>query len=76
MVQSNKIFPSSIYSMKTIQHNPHIIESLSCIPNIFCVIDLPLILFKNNINNNNRNIFNSKESKYTAVFLSIDNETH
>ena len=54
-----------------IQDNPHIIDLLSCILNILWVIDLSLILF-----NTSRKIYSiPKESKYTAKFLSINNET-
>ena len=52
--------------MKAIQKNPHIIESSDGIRNILLVMDVSLILFNN---------FVSKSSKYTAAFLSIDNET-
>ena len=49
----------------------HIIDLLSCIPNILWVIDLSLILF-----NTSWGTYSiSKGSKYTALFLSINNET-
>ena len=65
LVQPNKIFPKSTYSMKPIQENAHIIDSLSCILNILWVIDLSLIFF-----NTSRGIYSiEKESKYTVTFL-------
>ena len=55
--------------MKAIQKNPHIIESSSCIPNILCGMDLILL-------NTFRGVYSVlKESKDTAIFLSINNET-
>ena len=69
MVQSDKVFPAIIYSMKVIQENPHIKESSDCILNMLCVMDLSLILF-----NTSWGIYSIlKESKYTAVFLSVGN---
>ena len=57
--------------MKGIQQNPHIIESSDCIMNMLRVIDLSLIWL-----NGYCGIYSiSKESKHTAVFLSINNET-
>ena len=57
--------------MKAIQQNPHIIDSLSCILNILLVIDLSFTLF-----DTSWGVYSiSKESKYTAVFLSINNES-
>ena len=54
-----------------IQQNPHITDSVSCILNILRVIDLSLAL-----SNTLWGIYSiPKESKYTAVFLSINNET-
>ena len=56
--------------MKVILWNPHIINSLSSILNIWRVINLSLILF-----NTSWGIYSiPKESKYTAKFLSINNE--
>ena len=57
--------------MKAIQQYPDIIDSSSCILNILSVVDLSLILF-----NMSRGIYSiPRESKYTAVFLSINNKT-
>ena len=56
--------------MEAIQYNPHTIYSLSCILNILWVIDLSLILF-----NTSWGIYSiPKESKYTALFMSINDE--
>ena len=53
------------------QQNPHITELWSCILNMLCVIDLSLILF-----NTSCGIYSVlKKSNYTAVSLSINNET-
>ena len=38
-VNSVKVFPASIKSIKPIQKYPHIIESYACILKIFIVID-------------------------------------
>ena len=71
LVWSNNIFCASIYSMKAIQLNLHIIKSLSCILNILWVIDLSLILF-----NTSCGMYSiPKESMYTALFPSIINKT-
>ena len=57
--------------MKEIQKNPHLIDLLSCILSILSIIHLFLILF-----NTYCRIYSiPEESKYTAVFLSINNET-
>ena len=57
--------------MKAVQQNSYITESSSCILNMLCVIDLSLILF-----NTSCRIYSiPKESKCTAVFLPINNET-
>ena len=59
------MFPTNIYSMKTIQWNPHIIESSSCNLKTSSVMDLSLILLYISWG-----IYSmSKESRYTAVFL-------
>ena len=39
IVNSVKVFPTSIKSIKPIQKYPHIIESYACILKIFVVID-------------------------------------
>ena len=57
--------------MKLIQENQHIIESSDCMPNMLSVIDLSLILFNTSFGIHSV----PKKSKYTAVFLSINNET-
>ena len=57
--------------MKGIQQNPHIIESSDCLMNMLRVIDLSLIWL-----NGYCGIYSiPKESKKTAVFLSINNKT-
>ena len=57
--------------MKAIRYNSHITESLSCILNMFLVMDLSSTLF--NTSCGKYSIL--KESKYAVVFLPIDNET-
>ena len=53
--------------MKAIRYNSHIMESLSCILNMFLVMDLSSILF----NTSCRKYSILKESKYAVVFLPI-----
>ena len=56
--------------MKMLQQNLHIIDPLSCIQNLFWVIDLSLIMF-----DTSWGIYSiPKESKYTPAFMSINNE--
>ena len=62
--------PAIIYSMKTIQYNPHIIESSDCILNMLRVLGLSLILFNTSWEIN----WILKESKYDTVLLPINNE--
>ena len=71
LVSSNEVFTARIYSMKVIQENAHIINSLCFILNILWVIDLSLILL-----NTSWGIYSVfKESKYAAQFLFVNNET-
>ena len=57
--------------MKAIEQNPNIRDWSDCIFNMLCVLDLSLIL-----SNTFCGIYSiKKESKYTAVFLSINSET-
>ena len=64
------MFSATIYSMKVIQQNPHIIDSLSCILNLLSVIDLSVISF-----NTFRGLHSvPKEFKYRINFLTINNE--
>ena len=63
-----------MYSMNVIQKNPDIIESSDCILNMLCVVDLSLILI---LFNNSYGIYLIlKGSKYTVLFLSINNKAH
>ena len=51
--------------------NAHIIESPDCILNIVWLMELSLVLLKTSWGTHSI----PKKSKYTAVFLSINNET-
>ena len=65
----SRFFIQAYILWKRFKKNPHIIESSSCIPNILCVIDLILL-------NTFCGVYSVlKESKYTVIFLSINNET-
>ena len=71
LVSSNKVFTASMYSIKVIQENAHIINSLCFTLNILWVIDLSLIFL-----NTSCGIYSIlKESKYAAEFLFVNNET-
>ena len=65
------MFPTSIYFMKTIEWNPHMIESSSCNLKILSVMDLSLISLYISWGIHPM----SKESRHTAVFLLKNNET-
>ena len=71
MVKPGKVFPTGMYSMNAVQYHPHITELSDCILNMLGAVDLLLVL-----RNTSSGIYLVlRKSKYTVVFLSINNET-